>query len=38
MYLMGIDVGTSRSKAAIFDLSGILVASESKEYPMIYCR
>lgn len=36
MYLMGIDVGTSRSKAAIFDLSGNMVASVSKEYPMIY--
>lgn len=36
MYLMGIDVGTSQSKAAVFDLSGRLISIASKEYPMIY--
>ena len=31
--LLGIDVGTTAAKAALFDLRGRLVASESSEYP-----
>ncbi len=35
-YVMGVDVGTTGSKAIIFDLQGNLIASGYKEYTCIY--
>ena len=35
MYLMGIDVGTSGCKAAVFDLAGNMVAHAYCEYPLL---
>ncbi len=35
-YLLGIDIGTSACKAAIFDRSGEVIASASEEYPVDY--
>ncbi len=35
-YLLGIDIGTSACKAAIFDQSGEVIASASEEYPVDY--
>lgn len=33
-YLIGIDIGTSGTKSALFDLSGNVVASATAEYPL----
>lgn len=33
-YTIGIDIGTSATKTALFDLSGNMVASFSSEYPL----
>lgn len=33
-YLIGIDVGTSATKTVLFDQTGTVVASASKEYPL----
>lgn len=33
-YLLGIDIGTSGTKTALFDTAGKLVASKTYEYPM----
>jgi len=35
-YLLGVDAGTTASKALLFDLEGDIVASSSREYPVIY--
>lgn len=35
-YLLGIDIGTSSCKAAVFDRSGEVVASASESYPVSY--
>jgi xylulokinase len=35
-YLLGIDIGTSACKVAIFDKTGTVIASESTEYPVYY--
>lgn len=35
MYLMGIDIGTSGCKTAVFDLDGNMVARARCEYPLI---
>lgn len=37
-YLLGIDIGTSACKAAVFDQNGEVVASASEEYPVDYPR
>ncbi|MCD8154589.1 MAG: xylulokinase [Clostridiales bacterium] len=37
-YLMGIDIGTSACKAAIFDREGNVTASTAEEYPVYYPR
>lgn len=34
-YLIGIDVGTSATKTVLFDEAGTVIASASKEYPLI---
>lgn len=34
--LMGIDIGTSACKVAVFDLEGKVVAQSAKEYPIYY--
>lgn len=36
MYLLGIDIGTSSCKAALFDLEGQAVAQVSESYPIFY--
>jgi len=36
MYLLGLDIGTSGCKAAVFDTNGSLVANAYKEYSLIY--
>ena len=33
-YLVGIDIGTSGTKSALYDLDGNLIASETVEYPL----
>ena len=33
-YLIGIDVGTSGTKSALFDLDGNVIASATAEYPL----
>lgn len=33
-YLIGVDIGTSGTKTVLFDLSGNVLASSTKEYPM----
>lgn len=38
MYLMGIDVGTSGCKAAIFSTSGRLLRSAGRTYPLLFPR
>lgn len=35
-YLLGIDIGTSACKIAIFDKKGEVIASENGEYPVYY--
>lgn len=35
-YLLGIDIGTSACKAAVFDRNGEVIASASEEYPVYY--
>lgn len=35
MYFVGLDVGTTGCKAAIFDADGVLIASASREYPVL---
>ena len=35
-YLLGIDIGTSSCKAAVFDRAGLVKASVSVKYPVIY--
>lgn len=35
-YLLGLDAGTTGCKACIFDLDGILIASDYLEYPCYY--
>ena len=35
-YLLGIDIGTSSCKAAVFDADGKTVASQSRGYPVYY--
>ena len=35
-YLLGIDIGTSACKAALFDFDGVVAASDSVEYPVHY--
>lgn len=37
-YILGIDLGTSGVKAALFDLNGVPVASESEDYPLLRPR
>lgn len=37
-YLLGIDIGTSACKAAVFDQNGEVIASASEEYPVEYPR
>ena len=37
-YLLGLDIGTSACKAALFDTDGAAIAQESAEYPVIYPR
>ena len=34
-YLLGIDVGTSGTKVALFDTAGVLIGSATHEYPLI---
>jgi len=34
MHLVGLDIGTTGCKAAIFDDTGALLASASREYPV----
>lgn len=36
MSLMGVDVGTTASKAAVFSESGRLLAAAGKEYPLLF--
>ena len=38
MYLIGIELGTTRIKTGIFDLKGTLVTEESKSYPLFFER
>jgi xylulokinase len=38
MYLMGIDVGTSGCKAALFNVKGVLVKSAYRAYPLIFSQ
>ena len=35
-YLLGIDIGTSACKVAIFDRSGRVLAAENGDYPVYY--
>ena len=35
-YILGIDIGTSSCKAAVFDLSGNVIDARTKEYPVYY--
>lgn len=35
-YLLGIDIGTSSCKAAVFDRNGTVIAAASAEYPVYY--
>ncbi|AQY52183.1 hypothetical protein PWEIH_07186 [Listeria weihenstephanensis FSL R9-0317] len=35
VYVMGVDIGTTSTKAVIFDASGELVARESRGYPLV---
>ena len=35
-YLMGVDEGTTGCKACLFDETGNLVSSASREYPSYY--
>ena len=35
-YLLGIDIGTSACKAAVFDLEGNVKATASGDYPVYY--
>ena len=35
-YLLGIDIGTSACKAAVFNRNGEVIASASEEYPVYY--
>ena len=35
-YLLGVDLGTSSTKAALFTASGLLVAEASAEVPLYY--
>ena len=35
-YLLGIDIGTSGCKAAVFDRNGTVIASASQAYPVYY--
>ena len=35
-YLMGVDEGTTGCKACVFDMTGKLIASASREYPSYY--
>lgn len=35
-YLLGIDIGTSACKVAVFDREGEVIASASEEYPVYY--
>ena len=37
-YLMGIDIGTSACKVAVFDRQGQVLASASGDYPVYYPR
>jgi xylulokinase len=37
-YLLGIDIGTSGTKTALFDLSGNMLAAETCEYPLYQPR
>ncbi|MBE6558729.1 MAG: xylulokinase [Ruminococcaceae bacterium] len=34
MYIIGIDIGTSATKTAVYDLDGALVAESTHEYPL----
>lgn len=34
MYIIGIDIGTSATKTAVYDLDGVVVAESSYEYPL----
>ena len=34
MYIVGIDIGTSATKTAIYDTCGAIVAEASYEYPL----
>ena len=36
MFLLGVDLGTSATKAALYDLSGRLVAEGRSEVPLYY--
>lgn len=36
VYLAGIDIGTTGTRAAIFDLKGNIVSSAYKEYKCLY--
>ena len=37
-YLLGIDIGTSACKTAVFDENGHVLASGSGDYPVYYPR
>ncbi|NIV34560.1 MAG: hypothetical protein GWN58_35395, partial [Anaerolineae bacterium] len=34
MHLVGLDIGTTGCKAAVFDDTGALLSSASREYPV----
>ncbi len=38
MCVMGLDIGTTGCKAAVFDAGGLIVASSYQEYPLLYPR
>lgn len=35
-YLLGIDIGTSACKVAVFEKSGMVVAAANGDYPVYY--
>lgn len=35
MYVIGLDVGTTRTKATLFDIDGTVVATAYREYPLL---
>ena len=35
-YLMGVDIGTSACKVAVFSADGHVIAAQSEEYPVYY--